>query len=349
MRSLNRSISWVAKHALPPRLRSYGEGLTGGSLFRRLNQPQFSTLEKLVRHTTALASRLRGIRFFKFAAHSKFGQPFTFPCYSSNVFPSNFASVAAAAWNNARNVEGYIGEREFHALCMLAAAAPAGGVTVEIGSFKGKSTIGLASISQAFNLGEVISIDPHNAPSETDPDLDETGTSFADFETSLTQAGLRDRVEAHRTPSRDAAVGWNRPIRFLWIDGDHTYLGAKLDFDLFMPFLIEGGIVALHDTLHEFEGPIRVFVEDMLRSDQFGPAGLLHTIGWAQYRPREGALFRKERERLARKAARLIPLVANGRQVLGLTRMRYKLQCARVPHQILTPAEFSALLMSTAR
>jgi hypothetical protein len=231
---------------------------------------------------------------------------------------------------------------------MLAAAPPIGGVSVEIGSFKGKSTIGVASIASAFNLGEVVSIDPHNAPCETDPDLNESATSFDDFQAALTRAGLRNRVEAHRAPSREVAAGWNRPIRLLWIDGDHTYNGAKLDFDLFKPFLVDGAIVAIHDTLHEFEGPIRVFVEEMLRSDQFGPASLLHTIGWAQYRPRDGAQFRKQREQLARKAARLIPLVANSRKVEGLTRMRFKLQCARIPHQILTPAEFSTLLTSTA-
>jgi hypothetical protein len=264
------------------------------------------------------------------------------------VLPSNLETVTNAAWEKARNVEGYIGEREFRALCMLAAAPPQGGVNVEIGSFKGKSTIGLASIASTFGLGDVVSIDPHNAPSETDPDLSESGTSFHDFQTALTQAGLLDRVEAHRAPSREVAVGWNRPIRLLWIDGDHTYQGAKLDFDLFRPFLIDGAIIAIHDTLHEFEGPIRVFVEDMLRSDAFGPASLLHTIGWAQYRPRDGATFRKQREQLARKAGRLIPLVANGRKVEGLTRTIFKLQCARIPHQVLTPVAFSALLTSTA-
>jgi hypothetical protein len=262
--------------------------------------------------------------------------------------PSTLNTVIDTAWSKACNVEGYIGHREFRALCMLAAAAPTGGVNVEIGSFKGKSTIGVASIASTFHLGPVVSIDPHNAPSETDPDLHESGTSFDDFQSALTHAGLRDRVEAHRAPSREVAVAWNRPIRLLWIDGDHTYQGAKLDFDLFKPFLIDGAIVAIHDTLHEFEGPIRVFVEDMLRSDQFGPAGLLHTIGWAQYRPQDGARFRRQRAQLARKAARLIPLVANGRKVEGLTRLRFKLQCALIPHQILTPAEFSTLLTSTA-
>ena len=266
----------------------------------------------------------------------------------SPVLPPNLAAITEEAWKKACNVEGYIGDREFRALCMLTAAPPKVGVNVEIGSFKGKSTIGVASIASAFGLGDVVSIDPHNAPCETDPDLSESGTSFDDFQTALTQAGLRDKVEAHRAPSRDVAVGWNRPIRLLWIDGDHTYKGAKLDFDLFKPFLIDGAIVAIHDTLHEFEGPIRVFVEDMLRSDEFGPASLLHTIGWAQYRPKDGALFSKEREKLAKKAARLIPLVANGRKVEGFTRTRFKLQCARIPHQVLTPSEFSALFTSRA-
>ncbi len=261
------------------------------------------------------------------------------------MLPPDFDTITAAAWNKASNVEGYIGDREFRALCMLAAAAPMGpGVIVEIGSFKGKSTIGVASIAQAYNLGPVVSIDPHNQPSQTDPDLPASGTSFDDFQSAIAAAGLQHQVEAHRAPSRVAAVGWNRPIRLLWIDGDHTYQGAKLDFDLFTPFLVEGAIVAFHDTLHEFEGPIRVFVEEMLRSDKFGPAGFLHTIGWAQYRPGDGARYRKQRLALAKKAARLIPLVENNRPVVGLTRMRYKLNCARVPHQVLSPAEFSACL-----
>lgn len=261
-----------------------------------------------------------------------------------SLLPSNFETVVDTAWDRAKDVEGYIGDREFRALCMLAAAAPRTGLTVEIGSFKGKSTVGLASIAAAFELGPVVSIDPHNAPSDTDPDLNEDGTSFHDFEASLMKAGVRGQVEAHRAPSRDVGQGWNRPIRLLWIDGDHTYDGAKLDYDLFKPFLVEGAFVAFHDTLHEFEGPIRVFVEEVLRSDEFGPAGFLHTIGWAQYRPSDGQRFRRQRLSLARKAARLIPLVKNGRQVVGITRMRFKIQCARVPHQVLTPAQFAAEL-----
>jgi hypothetical protein len=260
--------------------------------------------------------------------------------------PSDLELVINDAWLKARNVAGYLGEKEFRALMMLCAGAPDDGVTVEIGSFKGKSTVGLADISARYGLGQVVSIDPHNAPCETDPPLNGQPTSFDDFLRAIREAGVADQVEPNRALSRDVAKGWNRPIRFLWIDGDHTYRGAKLDFDLFTPFLVDGAIVGIHDTLHEFEGPIRVFVEEMLRSDQFGPAGLLHTIGWAQYRPKDGARFRGQRERLARRAEKLIPLVTNGRKVKGLAKYRWKMNCALTPHRVLSPREWETMMLA---
>lgn len=253
--------------------------------------------------------------------------------------PANLDAVIEEAWQLARAVPGFLGEREFHVLGLLAACAPEPGVIVEIGSFKGKSTLALASVAAHYGLGPVVSIDPHNAPSLTDPDLEGRSSSFTDFLATLRTARLEQHVEVHRAFSRDIAKCWNRPIRLLWIDGDHTYRGTKEDFDLFFPYLAEGAIVALHDSLHEFEGPIRVFVEDILRSDAFGPAGFSYSIGWSQYRPQDGARFREERESLARRAARLIPFVTQGQAVKGLTKLHYKLRRALVPHAALPPAE----------
>jgi len=259
--------------------------------------------------------------------------------------PPDLERATAAAWTKARNVPGYLGDREFRALAMLFAAAPKTGVTVEIGSFKGKSTVGLATLSSHYGLGPIVSIDPHNAPSATDPILGEQGSSFDDFQSALRAAEVEQQVEIHRSRSEDAAAGWNRPIRLLWIDGDHTLRGAKLDFDLYAPFLVDGGIVAIHDTLHEFEGPIRVFVEQILASDDYGPAGFLHTIGWAKYCPGAGAKYRERRECLAQRARRLIPLVTGGRSVRGLAKYRWKLLCARIPHQVLPPVEWEKTLV----
>lgn len=248
------------------------------------------------------------------------------------------------AWARVRVAPGFLTEREARFLALVAAEAPARGVILEIGSFKGKSTVGLASVAARYGQPPVVTVDPHTAPSVTDPDLAGQTSSWDDFQTTLKTAGVEAAVEVHRAYSRDLAPGWNRPIRFLWIDGDHTYRGAKEDIDLFRPHLAEHAIVALHDVLHSFEGPIRVFVEELLQSDDFGPAGLCGSIGWAQYRPRDGARWRDTRQSLARKAARLIAFVRGGREPKGLRKLRYKLWRAMVPHGAPDPAAWMALV-----
>src|SRR5262245_13940902 len=188
--------------------------------------------------------------------------------------PADLPLAIDAAWNLMQATPGYLAEREARFLALAAACAPAEGSILEIGTFKGKSTVGIASIAARYGLGKVVTVDPHTAPSDTDPDLEGQESSWNDFQKSLSVAGMQASVETHRSFSRDLARAWNRPIRFLWIDGDHTYPGTKEDVDLFRRHLAEGAIVALHDVLHGFEGPIRVFIEELLASDDFGPAGL---------------------------------------------------------------------------
>ncbi len=236
-----------------------------------------------------------------------------------------------------RAAPGFLTEREARFLALVAACAPAQGAILEIGSFKGKSTVGLASIALRYGLDPVITVDPHSGPSVTDPDVGPLGSSWDDFQAALRAAGVESVVEAHRAYSRDLARDWNRPIRFLWIDGDHTYRGAKEDIDLFRRHLVPGAIVALHDVLHTFEGPVRVFTEELLGSDQFGPAGLCGSLGWAQFRPQDGIRWRDQQLALRRRVARLIPFV-QGREPTGWRKLRYKLWRGLVPHAAPDPA-----------
>ena len=261
------------------------------------------------------------------------------------TLPPDFRSAADEAWERVRVAPGFLTEREARFLALAAACTPGQGVILEIGSFKGKSTVGLASIAARYHLGKVVAVDPHTAPSSTDPSLGGQASSFEDFRHSLARAGLTDHVEVHRKFSRDLAIDWSRPIRLLWIDGDHTYPGAKQDLDLFAAHLAAGGVVALHDVLHNFAGPIRVFVEDVLGSDHYGPAGCCGSIGWAQYRPVDGgsARFRDGRRALARRAARLIRLSELGRDLRGVAKLRYKLQRALVPHGDVDPEVWAQL------
>lgn len=86
--------------------------------------------------------------------------------------------------------------------------------------------LALATIARALGLEPIDAIDPHTSPSKTDPSLDGAETSYDEFVANLTSAGVSAHVTPHRAFSGDIAATWSRPIRFLWIDGDHTYEGA---------------------------------------------------------------------------------------------------------------------------
>jgi len=207
------------------------------------------------------------------------------------AFPPDLDTVIEKAWQLTQRTAGFLGENEARFLGMLAACVPARGAIVEIGSFKGKSTVMLASVAAHYGLGPVVAIDPHTSPSTTDPGIAASSSTFEEFLAAVKAAGLTEHVEAHRAFSRDVAKGWNRPIRLLWIDGDHTFRGAKEDFDLFAPHVVKDGVVALHDALNAFEGPIRIFVEEILRSDQFGAAGVVQSPPGDSCGPRMAGIF----------------------------------------------------------
>jgi predicted O-methyltransferase YrrM len=260
--------------------------------------------------------------------------------------PRDLDAVLDAAWEAARDVPGFLMEAEARLLGTIAACAPAGGAIVEIGSFKGKSTVMLAKVAAHYGLGKIVAIDPHNFNNEELAGFktDAEATSYREFLGNLEAAGVTGQVEVHRAYSTDVSPEWNRTISFLWIDGDHSYKGAKADFDGFFPHVLPQGIVALHDALHEFSGPIRVFVEEMLCSDRFGAAGFVHSIAWSQFRPEDGIRFRKQRAALERSAARLIPLVKDERELHGLAKLRFKLARTLVPHKAIIPGAWAELL-----
>jgi predicted O-methyltransferase YrrM len=258
--------------------------------------------------------------------------------------PPDFRSASDAAWRHVSETPGYLAEREARFLMLAAAGAPASGAIVEIGSFKGRSTVGLASIAQRYGLGRVVAVDPHTSPSDTDPDLGGQSSSYDDFLANLRRVGVASMVDSRRMFSRELARVWNEPIRLLWIDGDHTYAAVQEDLALFCPYLARGGILAMHDVLGTWEGPLSVFVERVLESDDFGPAGFCGSIGWAQYLPGEGGVrrFRRSRRRLAWAARHLIPVARAGRVASGVNKWRYKLWRALAPHHAVDPARWVA-------
>ena len=256
--------------------------------------------------------------------------------------PADLDAVLDHAWRQMRAVPGFLTEREGRFPALAAAMDPARGAILEIGSFKGKSTVGLATVVKHYHCGPLVAVDPFTSPSSTDPDLHGLASSYPEFVAALHAAGVHADVEVHRAYSREVASDWARPIRLLWIDGYHTYAGAKADLELFRRHLAPGAIVALHDALGVFEGPIRVALEVLLGSDDFGPAGFCGTIAWAQFRPHDGCAsrFRSERSALARRVARLLRHDPMGQPPSRLRSLRRRFWRAQVPHGAVVPARW---------
>jgi predicted O-methyltransferase YrrM len=225
-----------------------------------------------------------------------------------------------------RTIKGY----EIDFLALIAAYPAAGGCVLEIGAFKGASTIVLSKAACAAGDDHIWTVDPFTNPCETD--LPE-GTCYPEFQNNLQRAGMDSFVKVFKGLSQDLAKEWREPIRVLWIDGDHRYEATKQDFELFRPFLADGAIVAFHDVLGLPSGPLRVFANDVLLSREFGACGLSGTVGWAQFvKDRQLAARHSETKAKLRRALAAqisattssmpVPRIARWRQLLLRNRYR---------------------------
>ena len=83
----------------------------------------------------------------------------------------HISAIIDQGWRRVSVTTGYLSEREARFVMAAAALAPAQGKNLEIGSFKGRSTVGIAYVTRELGLGTVVAVDPHTSPSTTDPDL----------------------------------------------------------------------------------------------------------------------------------------------------------------------------------
>lgn len=158
------------------------------------------------------------------------------------------------------DIDGFLSDLQGYTLMLLADQGPAVGAIVEIGSFVGKSTCWLAAGSKAAGREKVVAIDtfkgsPEHQPGEPlcHPAIQLEGTTFRLFQEVIKAQGLDDHIEPIVATSMEASTTWNQPIRLLFIDGDHSYQASKMDFAMWSPFVVPGGIIAFHDV-NEWEG-----------------------------------------------------------------------------------------------
>jgi predicted O-methyltransferase YrrM len=160
----------------------------------------------------------------------------------SGSFEAVLASVAG--------VEGWMSPDQARRLYDAAVRTSAGQRIVEIGSFRGRSTIVLASAAPAGV--SVVAIDPHagndRGPQEIEGFADEAAGDHEVFNTNLAAAGVAERV-LHLRMFSDAAHGEvTGSIEVLYIDGAHRYAPARTDISDWGARVSDGGTMLIHDS-----------------------------------------------------------------------------------------------------
>jgi MMP 1-O-methyltransferase len=155
-----------------------------------------------------------------------------------------------------KDVPGWLSDEEGEALYELAQACTGKGVIVEIGSWKGKSTICLGLGSRAGNGVRVFAIDPH------------ADYRHGEFKDNIERAGIADLVTPVQGLSQQVAADFDEPIELLFVDGSHEEDDVREDFEKWVPKVVERGTVAFHDTTWH-DGPRKVVAEKIFGSHQF--------------------------------------------------------------------------------
>ena len=74
---------------------------------------------------------------------------------------------------------------------------------------------------------------------------------FEGFAKYSTQRIITLRANSHNRSTLDEVLRRipGMHLDYLFIDGDHTYNGVRLDFEMYSPLVSKGGLVALHDIV----------------------------------------------------------------------------------------------------
>ncbi|CAB4871514.1 unannotated protein [freshwater metagenome] len=161
---------------------------------------------------------------------------------SSKSFNEILASV--------EGIDGWMSPDQARALFDAASACHAGDQIIEIGSFRGRSTVVLASA--APDGVAIVAIDPHagndRGPQEIDGFAQEAEGDHAIFNANLAAAGVAGRVRHVRAMSNDAHAQVEGSINVLYIDGAHRYAPALHDIEQWGARVRPGGTLLIHDS-----------------------------------------------------------------------------------------------------
>ena len=189
-------------------------------------------------------------------------------------------------------IKGFLADDEAQALYQQALAVSALGPVLEVGSYCGKSTIYLGLACRQTD-STVFALDHHRGSEEHqqgeffhDPQLYDAGEgvmdTFKEFRRNIHRAGLDATVVPVVAGSEDAARHWQTPLAMVFIDGGHSLTAALTDYRCWMPHLMRGGVLAIHDLFDDAhaggQAPYAVY-RMALASGLFESLGQVNTLG----------------------------------------------------------------------
>jgi predicted O-methyltransferase YrrM len=161
---------------------------------------------------------------------------------AGRTLPDTLAAIAG--------VEGWLSDAQATRLWERAGRVFPGGRIVELGSYRGRSAIVLAS--GAPDGVAVFAVDPHagndRGPRQIHGTSEEGESDNRAFEENLRRAGVEDRVTHLRLPSQDALAELPGLVHLVYVDGAHRYRPARDDIARWGDRIAAGGTLLVHDA-----------------------------------------------------------------------------------------------------
>jgi predicted O-methyltransferase YrrM len=170
---------------------------------------------------------------------------------ADTVMPDDLLEAALAA-------KGFMPDDEGLFLFEQALAAGARGPLLEVGTYCGKSAVYLGAAARLTG-STVFTVDHHRGSEENQAGWEHHDASLVDdesgrmdtlpvFRRTIADAGLEEEVVAVVGRSATVARHWRTPLALLFIDGGHGEEPAHTDYDSWVPWVAQDGLLLIHDV-----------------------------------------------------------------------------------------------------
>ena len=135
---------------------------------------------------------------------------------------------------------------------------------VEVGSYKGRSTVAMGlTLAAMSRAGIIYSIDPHKGVRSGRHDRIYRGNqTYNDFLNNTKRFGLEKFVRCVQSKATETRI--DVPVSLILIDAMHLFKNVSEDFRHFEKNILQKGLIAFHDYREDFPGVID-FVDSLMQ------------------------------------------------------------------------------------